>query len=260
MAGPYDGAEVLLWVNMAEPKNASSQIGATSSAIVVTLNNAGTNGVPGTNTNSIQFNVGTPAGTANVVAVTYSGGTTLITLTPASTGGAANAASAVIALNSAPAAKYYITASLPSGQNGSGLMVALSGGPLYIGAALAGTTVIQAGADTPTTDDFRPVTRQQGIDYSDTMDTIDAVSKGDRFALQLAGRQSGSFELSGLHSYELLRFRRYVPSTVYSSGGVASTFVQEANCRVTGFSISLPDSDVATFSAPISMQENWRVV
>lgn len=254
MAGPYDGAEVLVWVNMSEAIQASvNSSGTTNSIFNVTANTAGTIG------NSIRLTVATPAGAGPiVVTVTYSTTFIDIVVTPPTT---ATAAQVRDAINAAAAAKYYVTAGLPATSNGTGIVVATAVTPLAGGAA--------AGAA-----NFVPVTRQQGVDWDDTMDTIDAVSKGDRFALQLAGRQSGSFELSGLHSYEddtqerirrayqkreLVLFRRITPPTVYqTSAGVVATLVQEASCRVTGFSISHPDSDVATFTAPVALQENWR--
>lgn len=259
MPGPYDGAEVLVWVNMSEPVQAQSVYGVGNAGLVITSNTAGAN-------STIRFAVGTPAGTANVVTVANPGATIDITLTPAASGGEATAARAAVAVNAAPAAKYYVTASLPAGFVGSSIMV----GPVAVGLVGVNGTTFTAGADASTTPNFQPVARQQGVDFEDTMDTIDAVSKGDRFALMLAGRQSGSFELTGLHSYEdttqerlrrgyqrreLILFRRIYPATV-----AGTTAVHEASCRVTGFTISEPDSDVSTFSAPVALQENWRVV
>lgn len=269
MPGPYDGAEVLVWVDMNEPTTASSVYGAGANALGLTLNNTGLNGAG--LTNSIQF-LSTSSGTAApVVTVSYASGSTIINLAAAATGLEATATKAAAAINASPAAKYYVTASVPGA--GTGAVAAVTQG--YIG---ANGTINVAGADAAINDlNWLPVSRQQGVDYDDTMDTIDAVSKGDRFALQLAGRQSGSFELSGLHSFEdktqervrrayqrreLLLFRRVYPGTVGADPvtGAATAIVHEASCRVTGFSISHPDSDVATFSAPVSLQENWRVV
>jgi hypothetical protein len=259
MPGVYDGAEVLVWVNMAEPTQAQSVYGTSNAAFTVTSNTAGAN-------STLRFAIATPAGSgSNVVSVAYAAGTIDITLSPPSTGGNATAAKAVEALNASPAAKYYVTASLGASTGASPIAAAVAVGLLGVN----GTTNT-LGADASGTANFQPVSRQQGVDFEDTMDTIDAVSKGDRFALQLAGRQSGSFELAGLHSFEdatqerirrayqrreLVLFRRIYPATV-----AGSTVVHEAQCRVTGFSISEPDSDVATFSAPVALQENWRVV
>ncbi len=255
MPGPYDGAQVLLYVNMSEAAQAALTVGLTNSAFTVTANDLGTVG----NSNTIAVVV--PAG-ANVAGptVSVSGSAITVTTGTGATAGTSNSTSAAVrdAINTNPAAKLNVTASLPTTSNGTGFVAAAASAPLTGGAA--------AGAA-----NYQPIARQQGLDLEDTMDSIDANSKGDRFAISFPGRQSGSFELSALHTFEdgtQARLKRAYqrreevlvrviqPTSVTGSAAIT----EEALCQLTGYSRSFPDSDVATISAPLAMKENWRTV
>jgi hypothetical protein len=254
MAGPFDGANVLVYVNMAETVQATLTVGTTNSAFKVTAVELGTAG------NSITLTVVVPSGAA-VAGPTVSVSGTAITLT---TGTAAAGVSnttanqAISAINANAAAKLLVTASLPATSNGTGTVAAAASANLTGGAA--------AGAA-----NFQPVSRQQGTDLDDSMDTIDANSKGDRFALTIAGRQSGSFELPCIRSYEddtqerirrgYARREEFLARIVEPASVTGTTAsIREALVQATGFSVSYPDSDVATVSIPFAMKENWRTV
>jgi hypothetical protein len=251
MPGVYDGAEVLLYVNMAEAVAASTTRGTTNSAFTVTADELGTAG------NDITFAVTVPSGTSLPLTVTVNN--RAISVASGTSGaGAANSTAAQVrdAINAHPAARLLVTASLPATSDGTGTVAASAAAALTGGAA--------AGAA-----DYQPVARQQGLDLDDSMDEIDANSKGDRFSLTIPGRQSGSFDLDMLQTWEdqtQHRLRRayqrreevvaryIIPASVTGS----TQIVEEARCRITSFGRSYPDSDVATFSASFSLQENWR--
>ena len=245
MPGPFDASVVLVYVNMSEAVAASLTPGTTNARYTVTAKEPGTAG----NSITIQHDV-TGAG-APVITVT---GTAIKV-----TGGATMTANAVIAaLNAHIAAKQLVTATLTSGSDGTGSVATLAAAPLTGGAAAPAAN-------------YAPIARQQGIDLDDSMDTIDAPSKGDRFSVQLPGRQSGSFELSALmttedttqarlkrayQNREEVLVRIITPASV--TGGVMG--IEEATCQLTGYSRSYPDSDVATISVPVVLKENWRVI
>lgn len=253
MAGPYDGAEVLLYVNMAEPVAASLTLGTGNAAFTVT---ADEQGVPG---NSISVTVVVAGNNTTADVIVVGNAITVRSATNGSGTATTTAAQAVDLVNNDPAAKLLVTASLPTSSTGASVIVAAASANLTGGAA--------AGAA-----DYQPVARQQGLDLDDSMDEIDANSKGDRFSLSIPGRQSGSFDLDMLQTWEdgtQQRLKRayqnreevlariIVPARV--TGGSQST-IEEARCRLTSFGRSFPDSDVATFSSSFSLQENWRTV
>jgi predicted secreted protein len=253
MAGVFDGAEVLVYVNMSEATAASTTRGTTNSALKVTADELGPSG------NDITFAMVNP-GNDGVLGVTVVGEAITVSLATGATGTITSTANQVIAaINAHPAAKLLVTASLPATSDGTGVVTASAVAALT-GGAVAGTA------------DYQPVARQQGADLEDSMDEIDASSKGDRWAITLPGRQSGSFDLEALYTFEdstQARLRRayqnreeilvriVIPADV--TGGTQAT-IEEARCRLTGFSRSFPDSDVATISAPVALQENWRTV
>lgn len=253
-AGPFDGAQILVYVNMSEPASAALTVGATNAAYTVTAQDYGTPG------NSISLTQVVPAG-ATVAGPTVSvSGNAITVTTGTAAAGVSNstAAQVVAAINANPAAKLLVTATLPATSNGTGTVAA---------AALA---LLTGGAAAPAAN-YQPVARQQGLDLDDSMDTIDANSKGDRFAISFPGRQSGSFELSALMTYEdttqarlkrAYQRREEVLVRIIQPTGVTggAAVVEEALCQLTGFSRSFPDSDVATISAPMAMKENWRTV
>ncbi len=253
MPGPFDGAEVLVYVNMAEPVSATLDIGTGSSGVHYEADEAGVVG------NNIRIRHVAGSGNNVPTSVAVSGNDITVTLGTGGTGSVnATAQNVVDAVNAHPRAKQLVTASNLG--DGTGTATTNASLTALTGGAAAGTA------------DFQPVARQQGIELEDSMDSIDANSKGDRFSLTLPGRQSGSFTLPGLISFEdgtQARLRRayqnreeilvqiILPASVT---GEAADSVEEARCRLTGYTRSYPDSDVATFSAPVALQENWRQV
>jgi hypothetical protein len=245
MPGPFDASVVLVYVNMSEPVAATHTPGTTNARYTLTAKDAGTAG----NSITIQHDVsssGGPVVTVNGTAIKVTGGATM------------TANQVIAAINAHIAAKMLVTATLTTGSDGTGSVATLAATPLTGGAAAPAAN-------------YAPIARQQGIDLDDSMDTIDAPSKGDRFAVQLPGRQSGSFELSALMSTEdttQARLKRayqnreeilvriITPASV--TGGTMG--IEEATCQLTGFSRSYPDSDVATISAPVVLKENWRTI
>lgn len=255
MPGPFDASVVLVYVNMSEPGYAFLTPGATNARFTVTAREGGTGG------NSVRLAIVVPAGASVAGPVVSVNGLDITVTTGTAAAGVSNttANQAIAAINAHIAAKQLVVASLPTGSDGTGVIAA------------AAITALAGGAAAPAAS-YSPVARQQGIDLDDSMDTIDAVSKGDRFALQLAGRQSGSFELSALMSTEdttQARLKRaylnredvlvriYTPGSATASGTLG---IEEATCQLTGFSRSYPDSDVATISVPVVLKENWRVI
>lgn len=254
MAGVYDGAEVLLYVNMAEAIAAATTRGTGNAGLTVTADEVGPNG------NTISFAITLPTGNNLPLTVSVVDRAVSVALATSGTGTAASTAAAVRdAINAHPAAKLLVDAKLPATSDGTGMMAASASAALTGGAA--------AGAA-----NYQPVARQQGLDLDDSMDEIDANSKGDRFSLTIPGRQSGSFDLDMLQTWEddtqhrldrayqrreEVKARYIIPMSV--TGGTAST-IKEARCRITSFGRSFPDSDVAAFSASFSLQENWQTV
>ncbi len=263
--GPYDGAVVLLYVNMSE------EVAAVAASLDIGTGNAGVRhvaDVAGSAGNSHKVRYVNP-GVANAVldvtvadnTATPPGKDITVSLGNTATAGTISSTAAQVrdAINADAEASAVITASLlgdGTGTVSAQALTALSGG---------------ADAFTPAPV-YAPVAEQQGLDLDDSMDEIDANSKGTRFSRTIPGRQSGSFDLDMLQTWadgtqarlrraylnrEKIALRHIIPASV--TGEAAST-IEEATAYITGFGRSYPDSDTASFSASFSLQENWRVV
>lgn len=247
----FVGLDVLVYVNTAAAVAAFSDVGAGASGVRYTAKAAGIGG------NSIRRAHVAAAGANAPTSVAVAGNDITVTLGTGATAGVVNATAAQVrdAVNAHPAASALVTASLIGDGTGTAAASAL--------AALAG------GADAGPAN-YQPVAHQKDLELSDEMDTATASSKtGGGFSTMFPTLRSISFTLNALRVYDEATQQRLakaydnreevliqytVPKRLT---GLTTDTIKRARALITSFSESFPETDMATVSAGISLQEKW---
>lgn len=244
-----------MYVNIAEAVAAARDIGAGNAGVRYTAKTAGVGG------NSIRVAHVANAGANTATTVAVAGNDITVTLGTGATAGAVDATAPAVmdAVNAHAGASALVTASLLGDGTGTAAASAL--------AALAG------GADAGAAN-YQPIAHQKDLELSDETDTASASSKtGGGFASDFPTIRSIGFTLNALRCYdeptqqrlaraydqrEEVLIQYTVPARLRAVG--EGDLIKRARALLTSFSESFPETDMATVSAGVSLQEKWQEI
>lgn len=250
----FVGLDILVYVNISAAVAAARDIGAGASGVRYTAK------TPGVGGNSVRVAHVAAAGTNAPTSVGVVGNDITVTLGTGATAGVVNATAAQVrdAVNAHPGASGLVSASLIG--DGTGL------------AAASAIAALAGGADAGLAN-YQPAAHQKDLEISDETDTASASSKtGGGFASDFPTIRSIGFTLNALRCYDeptqQRLYRAYdqreevmiqytVPKRLTGS---ATDTIRRARALLTSFSESFPETDMATVSAGVSLQEKWEEI
>lgn len=246
----FVGLDVLAYVDIAEAVAASLAIGAGNAGVRYTAKSAGVAG------NSVRVAHVAATGSNAPTSVAVAGNDITVTLGTGATAGVVNATAAQVrdAVNAHAAASALVTASLVGDGTGT--------------AAAAAIAALTGGADKGAAN-WQPFAHQKDLEISDEMDTATASSKNaGGFSSNFPTIRSANFTLNAMlvfdeatqqkarRDYENRR-EFMVQYTIPARLTGSTDKIRRARAIFTSWNESYPETDMASLSAGVTLQEAW---